>query len=62
MPTGLKNCPAGGIPSVHQITIQPSVVKESGNLWWIVSQAPVQAWEEANEPENKICIIINAIE
>lgn len=33
MPTGLKDCPAGGIPSVHQITTRPSVVKKSGNLW-----------------------------
>lgn len=62
MPTGLKDCPAGGIPSVHQITTRPSVVKKSGNLWWSVSQAPVRAWEEENGPENKICIIINAIE
>ena len=62
MPTDLKDCPAGGIPGVCQITAHPLVVKKSGNLWWSASQVPVWAWEEVNEPENKICILINAIE
>lgn len=62
MPTDVKECPAGRIPSVRQITARPSVVRKSGNLWHSASQAPVCAWEEVNEPENKICFIINAIE
>lgn len=37
-------------------------MKKSGNLWLCVIQAPVQAWDEANEPKNRICIMINAIE